>query len=298
MEDRLQKFARIVEIGSITGAAKDLRISQPALSTAMHKLERELKTELIQHTGRTIAITEAGKMVYHTASSIRTNVRNLQQELSRLRQQKPHIRIGMIDSLAELLCIKGDLLQQLEAIATTSLVVNNSADLLQAVEQGRLDVALAAWQPHTAAMIEMTTIGSEPLTLVTQSEGVAGVRAQVKRGILPNFLAYNPASNTFQLIRRHLAERNLQANTTFHSTSPEVILQLVLAGRGVAALPFQMVYEQLQAGKLSPISTHIIKRPIIAVQHKERTKSPGIDICVDYARKALSQVTTTAKTWR
>jgi DNA-binding transcriptional LysR family regulator len=290
MEDRLQKFAKVVETGSITKAAKELRISQPALSTAIHKLERELKTELIAQNGRAISITAAGHLVYGTASAVRAKLQDLTQELTQLRQQKPQISIGMIDSLAELLCSKGSLLQQLEATANTSLTVHNSSYLMHAVEQGKLDVALVAWQSHSTGRLQITPLGNEPLTMVTQSDGLVGVQAQVQQGSIPNFLAYNPSSNTFQLIAQHLVDNGLRADIIFHSTSPEVILQLVLAGRGVAALPFQMVREQLERGALAQISAGNISRPIVAVQEKGRAFSANVDTCLSQARQALTQL--------
>jgi len=295
MEDRLQKFAKVVETGSVTKAAKELRISQPALSTAIHKLERELKTELITHSGRSIVITSAGQLVYETASVVRGKLQDLTQELADLHHQKPHMAIGMIDSLAELLCSNGSLLQQLEATANTSLTVNNSSYLVRAVEQGKLDIALVAWQSQATARLQITDLGTEPLTMVTQRDGLAGVQAQVKQGTIPNFLAYNPSSNTFQLIEQHLAHKGIRTGVVFHSTSPEVILQLVLAGRGVAVLPFQMVHEQLQSRLLAQVTSDIIERPIMAIQQKGRAKSGNIDVCLNQTRQALLRLNTAAR---
>ena len=46
MEDRIRKFAHLIDAGSFTKAARDLHISQPALSMAVQKLERELHAPL------------------------------------------------------------------------------------------------------------------------------------------------------------------------------------------------------------------------------------------------------------
>lgn len=290
MEDRLQKFARVAEIGNITKAADELHISQPALSTAIHKLERELKTQLIKHTGRTIEITPAGLRVYQTASEIRTKLQILDQELAKSRHEKPQVRVGMIDSLAELLCIAGDLLQRLDRIASTSLTVNNSSYLVAAVMHGKLDIALVAGEPHTANSLTIENVGSESLILVTSSSRSDEVRRRLQKGALADFLAYNPTSNTYRLINLHLANSGLQTHVIFHSTSPEVILQLVIASRGTAVLPFQMVSEHIRSGALVQLLPETINRLITAVTSKERRTSEAVDLCIKHVRRSLAQV--------
>lgn len=292
MEDRLQKFARVVEIGNITKAAADLHISQPALSTAIHKLERELKTQLIKRTGRTVEITPAGQVAYKTASAIRTKLQDMQQQLAAGRQQKPLLRIGMIDSLAGLLCIHGDLLQKLDAVASTSLTVNNSAYLLQAATHAKLDIAFVAGEARHVNSLTAEDIGSEPLILVTSSNRAGEAKRQLQTGVITDFLAYNPTSNTFRLINRRLAELRLRTQATFHSTSPEVILQLVIAGRGAAALPYQTVSELVEAGTLARLIPETIDRPITILRGEDRQISESIDLCAAYARVALAQLNT------
>ena len=70
MHNRLQFFVRLVETGSYTKAAKDLYLSQPALSIAIQKLERELDAKLIVRSHRSFKLTEAGKVAYAAAKDI------------------------------------------------------------------------------------------------------------------------------------------------------------------------------------------------------------------------------------
>lgn len=290
MEDRLQKFARVVEAGSITKAAQELHISQPALSTAIHKLERELKTQLIKHTGRTIEITPAGREAYKTANAIRTKLQDMQQRLVETSHQKPLVRIGMIDSLAELLCINGDLLEKLDAFSRTSLTINNSAVLTRGVTEGKLDIVLIAGEIRPTNSLLATPVGNEPLVLVSGITELDITKQQLQQGRIANFLAYNPTSKTYKLIRDRLTMLGLQPQTTFHSTSPEVILRLVLASRGTAALPFQMVFEHLRSGSLVQLIPQSINRPITAVIADDRQLSKSIGLCIEQARRSLMQL--------
>ena len=61
---RYASFAAVARHGSISGAAKSMYISQPALSADVAKLEKELDTKLFFRTGRGIKLTEAGVILY------------------------------------------------------------------------------------------------------------------------------------------------------------------------------------------------------------------------------------------
>src|SRR6266566_1918097 len=98
MEDRLQKFACLVDAGSFTNAAEELHLSQPALSSAISKLERELRTTLLVRGNRMLRLTEAGKVTYDSAKELGIVSDNLITRLTELSQGQLEVTIGMIDS--------------------------------------------------------------------------------------------------------------------------------------------------------------------------------------------------------
>src|SRR6266700_6969582 len=108
MEERLRKFSTLIELGSFTKAAKVLHISQPALTTPLKKLERELKAELLVRGSHPLQATNAGKLALTATKNLNVNRANLQLELAKLANRKPQLTIGMIDSVVELLFAYGD----------------------------------------------------------------------------------------------------------------------------------------------------------------------------------------------
>src|ERR1044071_6958661 len=134
MEERLQKFAKVVEMGSFTAAARDMHISQPALTLAVNKLERELRTPLLLRNRKHLQLTEAGRLAYAAAKEYRTTGENLHIKLTDLARERPRVRIGMIDSVAAALSDEDGPLENIEARADVSITVNNSRYLRAAVE--------------------------------------------------------------------------------------------------------------------------------------------------------------------
>ncbi len=101
---QLKYFVRIVELGSVSRAAADLFIAQPALSHQMANLEEELKVKLLSRSVRGVSATEAGEVFYRHA-------RAMLRQMERMRTDVQHagdypqglVSVGLPSSAATLL---------------------------------------------------------------------------------------------------------------------------------------------------------------------------------------------------
>lgn len=268
MEERLRKFAHLVEAGSFTKAAAELHVSQPALSIAIAKLERELKVRLWLRGVRPLTLTREGAVAYRAAKDLAIQADNLKLRLAELANQPIAISIGMIDSVANALFASGSGLEMLKG-ASVSIVVNNSRYLAEAVERGDLDIAFIAEQPRRLPQsLEARPLATEPLVVVASHQ-----RPTPRGKLLPDFIAYDQPSNTFHLVNEALKDYGMSPTTTFYSTSPELMLRLVQLNKGIAALPYLMVRDQIQAGGLKRLggkTPWLVRRKIIALKRRDR----------------------------
>src|SRR5205085_1095199 len=74
----LRVFCEVAEQQSITRAAKQLVMSQPGVSMAVHRLEQQYRVPLIDHAGKRIFLTEAGLAVYRHALTTLKSARELE----------------------------------------------------------------------------------------------------------------------------------------------------------------------------------------------------------------------------
>lgn len=101
---QLKYFVRIVELGSVSRAAADLFIAQPALSHQISNLEDELKVKLLSRSVRGVSATEAGEVFYRHA-------RAMLRQMDRMRTDVQHagdypqglVSVGLPSSAATLL---------------------------------------------------------------------------------------------------------------------------------------------------------------------------------------------------
>jgi DNA-binding transcriptional LysR family regulator len=293
MEDRLQKFAQLVDAGSFTKAAEKLHISQPALSTAISKLERELHTTLLIRGTRSLKLTPGGEVAYAHAKESAVRSGNLKLRIAATMSAKLNVRVGMIDSIADVLLSREPGLSELERHASVSLVVNNSRYLTNAIARDDIDLAFVVSQAEHGSSIATQQVGSEPLVLVCHHTQAAVLQKAILHGNLPSFISYNQGSTTFQIIQDVLHKHQIAHQPTLYSTSPEVICKLVLTGKGAAVLPYLMVRDLVLTNQLTMLnlgSSPVIERPIEAIRHRDKLLPTPLINMTDELQELLAEL--------
>ena len=80
--DQLRYFLRVAERGNFTRAAEDLRVSQPALSRSIQKLEDELGQPVFERRTRSVALTEAGVLLQARAQQVLSILEDTRAEIT------------------------------------------------------------------------------------------------------------------------------------------------------------------------------------------------------------------------
>lgn len=288
MDDKLLKFVKLIDAGSYTKASRELRISQPALTMSIAKLERELKAELVVKGERPLKMTKAGRVVYQTASDQLLVMDNLRNNLALLTNKKPEVHIGMIDSIAAVLSKYGEAFDRLEEVADISLVVNNSRFLQNLIADRRLDLALVV-ERHGSQPLQGKRIGQEPMVLVCASKSLPAVQASIAKHRIDGFISYDQDSMTYRCIEAGLTEFRLSISPKLSSTYPEFMMHMAARGNGSTVLPYLLVRDLIADGTLAvpradgkPV---IIYRPFSLVTLQSRELP-------DYLRTLIADVET------
>lgn len=277
MEDRLQKFAHLIDAGSFTKAARDLHISQPALSMSVQKLERELHTQLYIRGSHPLEATAAGQEAYKSAKELDASVRNLRLALSEIAEQEVSLSIGMIDSIADIMLANQKTIQTLESQAKVSLAINNSRYLLQALERGDIDAAIIAEQARPSDYsFHYENIGAEPLILVVHKKQKSMLESEIAAGNVQSFISYDQPSRTHAMIEQSFGNMGLYISPRFYSSSPDVIYRLLVAQKGAAALPYRKVRSNITSGLFVPITDNPVMSRRITVATRRNYRPPHI----------------------
>lgn len=262
----------IVEAESFTNAAERLHISQPALSVTLQNLEKELGVQLIIRGGNYFQVTEAGKLVYDYGVRFRLQEDNLKKELSEEIKSQRILRLGMIDSVAGMLFSSG----KVDFDGQTEVRINNTSRLIHEIELDRTDMAFIT-EPLGSMPDKFLarSVGDEKFVLVCSLKKAQSTKKSIKKDkIIPDFLTYDQSSTTFKRISAHLSKCKIAYQPKFFSTSPDLLKQMALKGKGVALLPHHMVKKDIQRNKLIVISNINFSRPITVITLKGKYLSP------------------------
>lgn len=163
--DQLRYFLRIAELESFTRAADDLRISQPALSRSIKKLESELGRPVFNRKPRSLELTDAGILLEARARQV---IRLLEDTRAEIMDdgESGRLRIGAIPTVAPYLL--PEILQSFAKDfprATVSVLEATTGRLLRACTQGDVDMGIMAL-PIARNELECEELFEEELYLV------------------------------------------------------------------------------------------------------------------------------------
>lgn len=163
----LRYFHAVAREGSVSRAAERLRVSQPSICAQVKQLESALGETLYRRSGRSIVLTDFGRVVHGYAEEILT----LGQELLTTARRAPtartlRLQVGIVDSFPKLLSL--DILRPAFAHVPQVQVTCHEGkldDLLGQLAAHRLDALLADEPPPSSSKVKT----------FTHSLGVSGV---------------------------------------------------------------------------------------------------------------------------
>ncbi len=96
---QLQYFLEVANSQHVTRSARTLRVSQPSLTQAIHRLERELGVKLFEPSGRGIRLTEAGKLYQQRISHVLSDLDAATKELEQFKDDRSEtVRIDVVSA--------------------------------------------------------------------------------------------------------------------------------------------------------------------------------------------------------
>ena len=140
--DLYRVFASVARRGSLTAAAGELYISQPAVSQAIHRLEENLDTKLFDRTSRGVVLTQQGEILLGYVTSALGLVAAGESKVHKLSSLKEgELRIGASDTVTQgfLLPAIGRFHARFPDVGL-SIINRTSRDIVQLVRGGSVDI--------------------------------------------------------------------------------------------------------------------------------------------------------------
>ena len=206
----LRSLMTVAELGTVTGAADRLNITQPALSRRIHQLEEHFGTPLLTRNPKGVALTAMGERVVQEARLLTRRYDNLRAEIGALtRLEGGLVRIGGGATAASFVLPGAIASFQLNHPAIHFEVKEaGSQDITQQVIDGQLELGIVTL-PVSASEISQHSLMEDQIVLICNHRhplaSAKGVTLQQLAGL--GLVGFDGGSAIRQLIDRGLTQR-------------------------------------------------------------------------------------------
>ena len=239
---RLLLFRAVARAGSLSGAARELGWTQPAVSQQLQRLEREAGMPLLLRSTRGVSLTEAGRVLLGRTDVIAGELHMAAEEMAALAQLRGgRVRLVVFPSVAATLVPQAlRLLRNDHPAIEVSIVEAEPREAAVAVVQGEADLGLVfGYQgpPQDDSDLVWQPLTTEPVDLVLPPGHTAADGREVRLAALEDEAWIGGCLRC----RQHLVDRCRAAGfepRLVHESDDYVVVQnLVAAGLGVTMLP-------------------------------------------------------------
>jgi DNA-binding transcriptional LysR family regulator len=250
---QLQIFETIVRLGSFTGAAQALFLTQPTVSMQIRKLEEGIGLPLFEQIGKQIYLTEAGKIVHEHARQVMDTFDNLEMAIADLQGLKTGtLRLAVVTT-AKYFAPRalGRFCERYPGV-DVALKVTNRERLLERMEQNIDDLYIMGRPPASDNMIFEPYLANPLVVLASRKHPLAA-----RRNIDPKELADYPfimresGSGTRMATEEFFAKRGIKLKIRMELGSNEAIKQAIDAGLGISVLSRHTLALQGENGRLA-----------------------------------------------
>lgn len=272
MEQNLSQykiFYEVAKAGNISKAAKELYISQPAISKAISKLEDSLQVTLFTRSSRGVHLTPEGELLFkHTQEAFQVLDQG-EQELKRIKELNiGQLRIGVSNTLCKYILLPY-LKNFIEQYPHIKIMIESqaTAKTIAMLEQHTLDVGLIAEPSLRTDLSFIPVMDIHDIFVSTrqylhhlyQREGIGA-----DLFACGNIMLLEQNNMTRHHIDEYLKENHIELKQILEVTTMDLLIEFVKIGLGAACVIKELVQKELESRRLVeiPLEIPIPKRTI------------------------------------
>lgn len=276
-----EAFVKVMETGSISLAADQLFITQPAVTKRIHSLEEYFGVKLFESAGRGVQATHAAHSLLPKVKSWLNELGDIHNTLSHEQGQvQGKLKIGTSHHLG-LHHLPSHLRSYVQHYPDVTLDVH-FVDSEQAHEQvlaGDLELAFLTLPPQLDDRLKYVTIWNDPLVFVVSPFHPLAQKQNLSLEDLTQYPSLLPASQTYtsQITLAEFEKQGVKPKITMSNNPLESIRMLVSIGLGWSVLPKTLLNQDL---KQLDINLEM-NRQLGMVWHPGRTQSKAAEALVN-----------------
>ncbi len=230
---QLKYFLAVCKYGTFSGAAKDLFISQPAISQTIRELESEYHVRLFDRTNNRLVVTEDGKWLYAKAQDIVRRVDEVDKELRERSENRSSVKIGIAPMAGSVFLYP--LVKEMRAAypgIVPDLREAGSLELRRWLDSNSIDLAFGTMDCMDSAKFASYTLGEEEFMYCVHKSHPLANRERVTWSQVAEYSVCMFREDSYQnsIIKQKVAEFGLSLNVLMYTSQLNSIFTMLAYG--------------------------------------------------------------------
>lgn len=290
--NQLQIYLKIVETESITKAAEELHLTQPAVSIQLKNLQDQFDIPLTEVLGRKIHITDFGREIAVSAENIINQVNAINNKsLAFKGQLTGKLKIAVVSTGKYVMPYFLSGFMHKNNGVQLNMDVTNKSKVIESLEKNEIDFALVSILP-AAINIEKIDLLPNKLFLIGNEKTTKNIED------LP-LIFREKGSGTRQAMEQFIQKKKLSVLKKMELSTNEAVKQAIIAGLGYSIMPIIGIKNELMNKQLFiiPVKGMPVKTTWSLIWLKGKKHSPVAEAYLHYLKQEKNQIAREIFSW-
>lgn len=267
----LEVFITVYRTRNITAAAHQFYCSQPSISRIIKDLEEEYSVTLFERFHHKLIPTAQADTLYEHSTRMIEDYNSLNTSM---KNSESVLRIGSTVTISN--TVLTDYISQFQKTqkdVRIEVTVNNGASLQKALLDNTLDFAFIEDSIHYSDLSSIQ-FGHDRLVLLVPENHPLANKEEVTLSDIQGmtFLHRDSGSAVREYLDKLFAEKNIQVDTLWQSTSTHALIHAVEKGIGITILPYNMCLDEITRKRVIPVffKDNLLERNYYVVYHSQK----------------------------
>jgi DNA-binding transcriptional LysR family regulator len=291
--NQLRIFLRVSQTLSITKAAEELHLTQPAVSIQLKIFQQQFDIPLLEIMNKKVFITDFGQEIAEAADKILNEVASINSRMhSHKGQLTGKLKVSVVSTGKYIApYFIADFIKQHKGVELL-MDVTNKAQVITSLEKNQVDFSLVSIIPENIK-VEKIELMQNKLFVVGNTE-IGFKQKEYDKKIFETLpLIYREqGSGTRLVMEKFIIKNNLPVQKKMELTSNEAVKQAVMAGLGYSIMPLIGIKNELLNHQLQiiPIKGFPIKSTWYMIWLKNKKLTPVASSFLNYLKKSKQSI--------
>ena len=243
---KLEIFYQTAKCLNMSQVAKDMYISQPAISQCISEIESEIDTKLFDRIGKKLYLTHEGKIFYEYTRRILNIYEESIDVLRSSKSNKGHLVIGASTTIGTY--IMPHIINKFnkkEKDIEISMIIDNKQNIEELILNNKVDIAFIEGTVSSKEII-LKDIWTEELVFISSINHEWNGKEYLDLEDLKNnkFIIREDGSGTRERFEDFLEDKDIEFDSYIELSNLEAILNYVKLNMGVSCVPYMSVLSE------------------------------------------------------